>query len=59
MIRDRVIVRALEGRLTPAQATDAVVQARTAALADPEGNSLANTLADFEASLKSLPQAAE
>jgi len=59
MIRDRVIVPTLDDRLTTAQATDAVVQARTAALADPEGNSLANTLADFEASLKTLPQAAE
>jgi hypothetical protein len=36
------------------------VQARTAALADPEGQSLGNMLADFEATLRpAIPQAAE
>lgn len=59
LIRERVILPALNGRLPAAQAIDAVVQARTAALADPEGQSLGNTLADFEAGLKALLQAAE
>ncbi|MCW0233187.1 MAG: indolepyruvate oxidoreductase subunit beta family protein [Ferrovibrio sp.] len=59
-IRDRVILPALEHRLAPAAATDALVQARTAALADPDGQSLGNMLADFEASLRpAIPQAAE
>lgn len=59
-IRVRVILPALEGRIPAAQATDAVVQARTAALADPDGNTLGNMLGAFEASLQSaLPQAAE
>ena len=34
-------------------------QARTAALADPEGQSLAKTLAGFAATQPPLPQAAE
>ncbi|MFN4311036.1 MAG: indolepyruvate oxidoreductase subunit beta family protein [Ferrovibrio sp.] len=59
LIRARVILPALDGRIPVAQATDAVVQARTAALADPEGDSLAKTLAAFEDSLSRLPQAAE
>lgn len=59
LIRLRVVLPALNGRIPLAQATDAVVQARTAALADPEGNSLANTLAAFEDSLSRLPHAAE
>lgn len=59
LIRQRVILPALNGRIPVAQATDAVIQARTAALADPEGNSLANTLAAFEDSLSRLPHAAE
>lgn len=59
-IRTRVILPALEHRLSPTLATDAVVQARTAALADPEGQSLGNMLGDFEASLRpAIPQAAE
>lgn len=59
-IRDRVILPALEHRLSPALAVDALVQARTAALADPEGQSLANMLAAFEASLRpAIRQAAE
>lgn len=59
MIRRRVILPALEGRILAAQAVDAVIQARTAALADPEGNGLGNMLAAFEDSLGRLPQAAE
>lgn len=58
-IRDRVILPALSGRIAPDAAADAVVQARTAALADPDGESLAKTLAAFTASLAALPQAAE
>lgn len=59
-IRERVILPALEHRLAAGVATDAVVQARTAALADPDGQSLANMLADFEAALNpGFPQAAE
>jgi indolepyruvate ferredoxin oxidoreductase beta subunit len=58
-IRDRVILPALEHRLPTTAATDALVQARTAALADPDGQSLGNMLADFEASLRpAIPQAA-
>jgi indolepyruvate ferredoxin oxidoreductase beta subunit len=59
-IRDRVILPALGHRLSTTAATDALVQARTAALADPDGQSLNNMLGDFEASLRpSVPQAAE
>ncbi|WP_341896044.1 indolepyruvate oxidoreductase subunit beta family protein [Ferrovibrio terrae] len=59
-IRARIILPVLEGRLAPAQASDALVQARTAALADPDGQSLGNMLGDFEASLRpTLPHAAE
>ncbi|MFN4277829.1 MAG: indolepyruvate oxidoreductase subunit beta family protein [Ferrovibrio sp.] len=58
-IRQRVILPALSDRIPVVQATDAVIQARTAALADPEGSSLANMLAAFEDSLRRLPQAAE
>ncbi len=59
-IRARVILPALEHRLAPAAATDALVQARTAALADPEGQSLGNMLGDFEATLRpAVSQAAE
>lgn len=58
-IRDRVVLPALSGRIAPDAAADAVVQARTAALADPDGESLAKTLAAFTASLTALPQAAE
>ncbi|WP_341913117.1 indolepyruvate oxidoreductase subunit beta family protein [Ferrovibrio terrae] len=59
-IRARIILPALDGRIPPAQASDALVQARTAALADPDGQSLGNMLGEFEASLRqSLPHAAE
>ena len=54
-----MILPALEGRIAPAAAGDAIVQARTAALADPEGQSLAKTLAGFAATQPPLPQAAE
>lgn len=59
-IRERVILPALEHLIAPAVATDALVQARTAALADPEGQSLGDMLADFEATLsRNLSHAAE
>ncbi len=58
-IREAVILPALEGRIAPPPAVEAIVQARTAALADPEGQSLAKTLTAFAASRAALPQAAE
>lgn len=59
-IRTRVILPALAHRIAPGPAAEALVQARTAALADPEGQSLDNMLAGFEASLRpAIPQAAE
>ena len=39
---------ALAGRIASAQAADAIANARTAALLDPEGESLARCLADIE-----------
>jgi len=44
-----VIEPALAGRLTPRAATDAVANARVAALADPEGEGLSKTLAAIAA----------
>ena len=43
-ITAEVIVPALAGRMTPAKAADAVANARVAALADPDGESLSRTL---------------
>ncbi|TAK48929.1 MAG: indolepyruvate oxidoreductase subunit beta family protein [Xanthobacteraceae bacterium] len=40
-IKDRLIAPALTGRLAPAFATEAILNARVAALADPDGNRLA------------------
>ncbi|MEK9967616.1 MAG: indolepyruvate oxidoreductase subunit beta family protein [Ferrovibrio sp.] len=57
-IRNRVIQPALENRIPPQTAIEALVQARTAALADPEGAALGNTLADFEAILPPTAQQA-
>lgn len=57
-IRKAIILPALSGHIAPAQAVEAIVQARTAALADPEGQSLTKTLAGFRATLP-LSQAAE
>jgi indolepyruvate ferredoxin oxidoreductase beta subunit len=53
-----VIAPALAGRLPPRAAADAVANARVAALADPEGQSLAKTLAAI-ASSATLRHAAE
>ena len=49
-IADEVIAPALAGRLPPRAAADAVANARVAALADPEGESLSKTLAAIAAS---------
>lgn len=57
-IEARVIVPVLEGRMGVAQGIDAIASARTAALLDPEGESLAKALAAIDAQV-SLPLAAE
>ena len=57
-IAAEVIAPALAGRLTPRAAADAVANARVAALADPEGQSLSKTLAAI-ASSATLRHAAE
>jgi indolepyruvate ferredoxin oxidoreductase beta subunit len=48
IIADRVIAPAIEGKWSPRQAADAVASARAAALADPEGESLARCLGEIE-----------
>jgi indolepyruvate ferredoxin oxidoreductase beta subunit len=53
-----VIRPALAGHIPIAQAADAVANARTAALVDPEGESLAKCVAAIEGH-GSLPMAAE
>jgi len=58
VIEARVIRPALAGHIPIARAADAVASARTAALVDPEGESLAKCLADIEGH-GSLPMAAE
>ena len=58
-ISDEVIAAALAGRLTPRAAADAVANARVAALADPEGESLSKTLAAIASATSPLRQAAE
>ena len=58
LIEARVIAPVLEGRIGVAQGADAIASARTAALLDPEGESLAKALAAIEAQV-SLPIAAE
>ena len=57
-IEARVIAPALAGHIPTAQAADAVASARTAALTDPEGESLAKCLAEIECRA-ALPLAAE
>ena len=54
-----MIAPALAGRLTAQAAADAVANARVAALADPEGESLSRTLAAIASVLPPLRQAAE
>ena len=58
-ISDEVVAPALVGRLTPRAAADAVANARVAALADPEGESLFRTLAAIASATPPLRQAAE
>jgi indolepyruvate ferredoxin oxidoreductase beta subunit len=53
-----VIAPVLEGRMGVVQGIDAIASARTAALLDPEGESLAKALAAIEAQV-ALPMAAE
>ena len=50
---------ALAGRLSPRIAADAVANARVAALADPEGETLSKTLAAIASTSPPLRQAAE
>ena len=57
-IETRLIAPALNGRIAPQKAAVAGARARTAALVDPEGESLAKCLADIEAQ-PALHQAAE
>ena len=47
-IEARLIRPALAGQIPPARAADAVASARTAALVDPEGESLAKCLAEID-----------
>jgi indolepyruvate ferredoxin oxidoreductase beta subunit len=47
-IEDRVIRPALAGQIPLERAADAVASARTAALVDPEGESLAKCLAEID-----------
>jgi indolepyruvate ferredoxin oxidoreductase beta subunit len=58
-IAAEVIAPALAGRLAPQAAADAVANARVAALADPEGESLAKTLAAIAAAPGIVRHAAE
>ena len=58
-ISTEVIAPALAGRLAPRVAADAVASARIAALADPDGESLARTLASIAASSEGLRRAAD
>jgi indolepyruvate ferredoxin oxidoreductase, beta subunit len=58
-ITDEVIAPALAGKLAPRAAADAVANARVAALADPEGETLSRTLAAIAASPAMLRHAAE
>jgi len=48
-IEERLIRPALGGQIPPARAADAIASARTAALVDPEGESLTKCLAEIEA----------
>src|SRR5262249_62063781 len=48
LIEPHVIPPALAGQIPPQQAVDAVASARTAALLDPDGESLAKCLAEID-----------
>ncbi|MDP2332589.1 MAG: hypothetical protein Q8M19_18015, partial [Reyranella sp.] len=58
-IAREVIAPALAGRMAPRAAADAVANARVAALADPEGESLSKTLASIASVSLPLRNAAE
>ena len=58
-ITDEVIAPALAGRMTARAAADAVANARVAALADPDGETLSRTLAAIATSPATLRHAAE
>jgi indolepyruvate ferredoxin oxidoreductase beta subunit len=47
-VEERVIRPALAGQIPPDRAADAIASARTAALLDPEGESLAKCLAEID-----------
>jgi indolepyruvate ferredoxin oxidoreductase, beta subunit len=54
-----VIAPALAGKLAPRAAADATANARVAALADPDGDTLSRTLAAIAVSPAMLRHAAE
>ena len=58
-ITDEVIAPALAGKMTARAAADALANARVAALADPDGETLSRTLAAIAASPATLRHAAE
>lgn len=58
-IETEIIAPALAGKMAPKMAADAVANARVAALADPDGDTLVKTLASIAASASSLRHAAE
>jgi indolepyruvate ferredoxin oxidoreductase beta subunit len=58
-ITDEVIAPALAGKMTARAAADAIANARVAALADPDGETLSRTLAAIAASPTTLRHAAE
>ena len=58
-IEAEVIEPALAGAMTPKVAADAIANARVAALADPDGETLSNTLASVAHSASVLRNAAE
>src|SRR5258707_9350814 len=58
-ITDEVITPALAGKMPARAAADAVANARVAALADPDGESLSRTLAAIASASSPLRQAAE
>jgi indolepyruvate ferredoxin oxidoreductase beta subunit len=49
LIESELMLPVLAGNMPPRQATEAIANARTAALLDPEGEALAKCLADIEA----------
>jgi indolepyruvate ferredoxin oxidoreductase beta subunit len=58
-IEAAVIAPALAGAMAPSMAVDAIASARVAALADPEGESLARALEEIARRTQEMPRAAE